>query len=241
MSGLSRYRGLVDPLRTERRVEGAVVILLLLLGLQLLWGAYRTLAPALPEPVLPTAEALTVQNLRATQVPAPEMRGEIRQRPLFWVTRRPSESAARDNANAAMAEQALADSEPGDIEGLQLAGVFGTGKSAGVIVLATEKKRKHRVMVDEEVNGWTLQSVTTTEALFSRNGQRATLALQRGNILATEPAPVAEPAAEAEKTIQQQRAGAPEQGQTPAKKTKGSRRPAAGDGDDSLTLGRGSR
>jgi hypothetical protein len=240
MSVWSRYRGLVDPLRSERRVEAAVLVLLVLLCLQLLWGAYRAALPGMPEPVLPTADALTVQSLRAVDGLTPEMRAEIRQRPLFWAARTPSASIAQQDA--AIAQQALANSEPAEIKGLKLAGVFGTGESAGIIVLATKKNTKHRVRVDQEVGGWTLQSVNATEAVLSRDGRQATLALQRGNILVTDTAPAPQPAAVTKKAkAPAEQAAAPERRKKPAKNQNGSRAAKPNADDDSLSLGRGSR
>ncbi len=180
MSLLQRYRGQVDPLRSERAAELAVLVLLGLLLLQLLWGAYRSIFPAIPEPVQPTAEALEVQSLNAAVDVPPELRNEIRQRPLFWVTRRPLDPVAP--LATATAEAKAEQKQAAKIAGLELAGVFGAGESAGIIVLAKEKNQKHRVMVNQEIKGWTLESVSSTEAVLSSNGRQATLALQRGDI-----------------------------------------------------------
>ncbi len=48
MSFLQRYHRQLDPLRSERRVELVVLVLLALLVLQLVWGAYRSVFPSVP-------------------------------------------------------------------------------------------------------------------------------------------------------------------------------------------------
>jgi len=241
MSLLQRYRGQVDPLRSERAAELAVLVLLGLLVLQLLWGAYRGIFPDIPEPVSPTAEALEVQPLNATVDVSPELRNEIRQRPLFWATRRPVDPVAP--LATATAEAKAEQKQAAKIAGLELAGVFGAGESAGIIVLAKEKNKKHRVMVNEEIRGWTLESVSSTEAVLSSNGRQATLALQRGDIWvpsqdAASSSPAApesvEPPVEATKPVKKKNTA----GKAKAPKNNKAKNDV---NEDSLTLGRGSR
>lgn len=208
MSLLQRYRSQLDPLRSERYVELLLLVLAVLFLLQLLWGFYRSVFPAIPQPVQPTADALQVVALNdAGAIPA-ELRSEIVQRPLFWVQRRPTGPAALAAAQAA-AEQAAADAElngAGEIKGLKLAGVFGAGDSAGVIVLSEKQEKKHRLAVGDDINGWALDSVSSTEAVFRNGARRATLELKRGKLLVNEiqanesesaPAASSEPAAAA--------------------------------------------
>lgn len=188
MSAFSqRYMNQADPLRTERRVELAVLVLVVLLLLQILWGAYRALFPAVPEPFMPAPESLRVGALNDGASLTAESRAEIRERPVFWVSRKalgPGERAASGEDPA----PGGGDKKPREISGVKLSGVFGAGDAAGIIVLVDGTKR--RIMVGEEMNGWTLDAVTPVEAMFSDGGRQASLALKRGKL------PVSELAAE---------------------------------------------
>ena len=172
---------------------------------------------------------------------SPELRNEIRQRPLFWATRRPVDPVAP--LATAAAEAKAEQKQAAQIAGLELAGVFGAGESAGIIVLAGEKNKKHRVMVNQEIKGWTLESVNSTEAVLSSNGRQATLALQRGDIwvpsqdaasLSPAAPESAEPPAEATKPMKKNNTA----GKTKAPKNNKAKNDV---NKDSLTLGRGSR
>ena len=182
MSLLGRYQGLSDPLRAERMVELVVLVLLGLLVLQLLWGGYRALVPSIPESVRPARDSLSVSEISGLAVVSPEQRAQIRQRPLFWASRAPLPPAepvkAKPDPDAAKA------AKPGKIENVKLAGVFGAAETVGIIIISKGKKR--RVMVGEEINGWTLQAVGETSADFNASGKQASLALKRGEIQVSE-------------------------------------------------------
>lgn len=182
----SRYTVTADPLMTERRVELVVVALVALLGLQLLLGVFGLVFPSEPEPVMPTPESLQVGSVDDREPVTAAQRDEMRQRPLFWSSRRAS---AQTEAYADTAEiDSQSQKKPVKISGVKLSGVFGAGDSAGIIVLAKDKKR--RVMVGEELNGWTLESVTPVEAVFSKTGQQSKLTLARGKLVMTQSPPV---------------------------------------------------
>ena len=172
MTFFARYQGLSDPLRTERRVELIVLVLLVLLLLQFGWGSYRALFPPIPDPVRPMRDSLQVANVQGLSVVTPEQRAQIRQRPLFWASRTPvvlepvKPESEPKKANAA---------KPGKIENVKLSGVFGGSDTGGVIVISKGKKR--RLMVGEELDGWKLKSVEAFSANFSSGDQQATLAL----------------------------------------------------------------
>ena len=81
-------------------------------------------------------DSLQVANVQGLSVVSPEQRAQIRQRPLFWASRTPvvlepvkSEPDSKE-ANAA---------QPGKIENVKLAGVFGGGNTGGVIVISKVK------------------------------------------------------------------------------------------------------
>ncbi|KAA1194531.1 hypothetical protein F0M18_03645 [Pseudohalioglobus sediminis] len=239
MNLASRYRNLTEPLQTERRVELVLLVLVLLLVLQVLWGLYRAIVPSVPDPVRPTSEALATRDLVAMQAVPADARAGIRQRPLFWVTRRPVNAVEQPAAETTAS--ASKDAKPQKIEGLKLAGVFGAGDSAGIIVLAKDKK--HRVTVGQEIKGWTLQSVGSTEALFSSNGREAKLALKRGKIEFAEVPPEELPAAEGSKAEASDAPPAAQAEATPRKQAPpgNKRKPAPAAGGDSLSLGGGDR
>ncbi len=183
---LSRYRGLADPLRSERRVELLLVLLVLVLLVQLAWALARSLFPAEPQAVQPTADAMRVVSGATPPGPDLEQRAELRNRPLFWDSRRP----LIEVVDVAPPQVAAAEDKPeevkiGKIKDVTLKGVFGSGESAGIIYLA--KGKEHRIMVGESVNGWELETVELSRAVFRGNGKSAELDLKRGTIEIAEP------------------------------------------------------
>ncbi len=168
-----RYRVGDDPLRTLRRIELVALLLGLLLCLQLAWGALRLLALAAPGPVAPAADSLQVPAVVAPALVAAAARNEIISRPLFWSGRRPVDTVAT-----------LADpgSRPGELEGVKLLGLFGSGKQAGVIALVQDQKR--RILLGDTVEGWTIESITPHTLVVSNGERSETLALQQGAVTA---------------------------------------------------------
>lgn len=181
---VQRYRVSDDPLRTERRVEAVVLLVLALLVLQLLWGLVRFILPGTADPVVPNAESLQVTSLLGAAEVSAEEREEITRRPLFWDGRTPVAVAAQAaaGAEAKPAEQKLA-----SLDGVKLAGIFGAGQEAGIIVI--NKGKKQRLSVGQDINGWTLDSVDPTLAVLSSGGRQAQLKLELGVPAATQKAP----------------------------------------------------
>ena len=172
MSLLGRYQGLSDPLRTERRVELVVLVLVVILLVQFLLGGHRAMFPSMPDSVKPMPDSLQVSEVSGLSIATPEQRAQIRQRPLFWASRAPlvPEPAQPEpkpkKSNAA---------KPGKIENVKLSGVFGAGDAGGIIVIAKGKKR--RLMVGEELDGWTLKSIDPVSAEFTSGARLAKLEL----------------------------------------------------------------
>lgn len=171
-----RYRVGDDPLRTLRRIELVALLLGLLLCLQLAWGGLRLLTLAAPGPVAPAADSLQVPAVVAPVIVAAAGRNEIIYRPLFWSSRRPVDTVA------ALADP---DSRPGELQGVKLLGLFGSGKQAGVIALVQDQKR--RILLGDTVEGWTLESITPRTLVVSNGGRSETLALQQGTVTARPP------------------------------------------------------
>ena len=177
-----RYRNLADPQKTQRLVELGVVVLAALFLLQLMLGVLGAALFSSPEPVFPARDSLAVTQLADAPELATPQREEIRNRPLFWASRRPLESDVAQTPGSGGEAEASSELvvKPGKIDGTRLTGVFGAGESAGIIVLSKGKKR--RLAVGEEIEGWTLESVNPTEAVFSSAGREARLVLVRGKL-----------------------------------------------------------
>ena len=171
---VERYRASADPLRSERRAELVLVVLGALLLLQVFWSAFRVLVPASLEPVAPTPASMQVAPVEQGAGVAPDQRDEIRRRPLFWAGRVPLQPAPDELAPAQpAAQQASANS----LKGVKLAGIFGAGEEAGIIVISQGKKR--RLVVGQELDGWTLAQVEPAGAVLNQNGKQSRLELVR--------------------------------------------------------------
>lgn len=163
-----RYRVRSQPLRTERQLELAVLLLVAVLLVVLGLGAYRLYSLGPPDPVMPAADSLTTgQPLRPAR-PTEEQVAELRGRPLFWASRRPPAEG--------VAETKAEDSKAGEIDGIRLVGVFGSGDSAGIMVTVNDSARK-RLQLGDKINGWKLEEVAGIEAVLSAGPRRKTLVL----------------------------------------------------------------
>jgi type II secretory pathway component PulC len=181
---LQRYQVTTDPLRTERKIELVAAILLLVLCFQLLYSGARLLAKAMPAAVAPAADALLVKDVLAQGGISSAQSAEILQRPLFWEGRRPLEEAA-----VAVAPKP-AQGKAGKLAGVKLLGVFGAGDTAGIIV--AEKGKKRRILLGEELSGWTLESVDADQVMFAAGGRTETLQLRQLSIVVPAPPAAAE-------------------------------------------------
>ncbi len=184
---VEQFTSLQQPRRTEFLVQAGVAVLAVLLGLQILWGVISLLLPAMPAAMPPAADAMRVAGINVRPGPEVEARAEIRDRPLFWESRRAQEAETTAPVVDVEQTEASAEEKLGKIKDVTLTGVFGSGDSAGIIYLA--KGQEHRIMVGDEINGWKLQSVDSTRAVFSGKGKTAELDLKRGKIeFSTSPA-----------------------------------------------------
>lgn len=169
-----RYRVSADPLLTERRLELGVLLLLALLALQLLVNAVDLAVAPNPEPVLPTAESLQVGQVAPRRLVNSEQSAQIRARPLFFESRRPQ--AAEEQVAA---EEPAPKQKKTKAPELKLVGVFGAADMRGIIAL--HKGERLRLLVGEDVSGWTLQQVNRDRALLNNGGESHSIALQRTN------------------------------------------------------------
>jgi hypothetical protein len=158
----------VDPLLTERRIELAILVLILLLVLQLVYGAARLALLSKPEAVLPAADSLQVTASFVRNTLTAEQAREIVSRPLLWPERKPVAEVVKVPDTAAPKKE--------EFKGFKLIGLFGAGDSIGIIVRAKDKTQ--RLHVGEELNGWKLTSVGVRQAVFSAGSKQETLTLQ---------------------------------------------------------------
>jgi hypothetical protein len=167
----SRYRVSGDPLRTLRRIELVAVLLGLLFCLQLALGGLRLATLSAPDPVTPAPDSLRVPAVLSPVSVAASERNEIISRPLFWSGRRPVEEVATLSEPQATA---------GELKGVKVVGLFGSGDRAGIIALV--KGQKRRILLGDVVEGWTLKSVAPFELVVANGGRTETLALERGSV-----------------------------------------------------------
>jgi hypothetical protein len=175
-----RYQVASDPLRSTRRVELAVVLLLLLLVVQLVWGISRLVVLAPTDSVPPAADALQVLSMTAQPDITAEARNDMLERPLFWVSRRPVEPVALVDTGVAETKAAAR-----ELQEIKLLGVFGSEQSTGIIALV--KGEKTRLMRGDSHKGWTLESVKANEVTFSDGISVEILVLKKAVITALPP------------------------------------------------------
>ena len=173
-----RYRVSEDPLRTLRRIELVALLLVVLLCLQLIFGAIALTAKTGPEAVSPAADSLQVPPVIGPAVVNPHERNEIVSRPLFWSGRQPS------SAEGSGEEKPPREAEK--LQGVKLVGVFGSGERLGIIALVKDQKR--RILLGERLDGWTLETIESDEIVLTNGGRSETLKLQRGEVSKAVPA-----------------------------------------------------
>ncbi|TCO74903.1 type II secretion system protein N [Chromatocurvus halotolerans] len=163
----ARYGVATDPLRSERRVELAVIVLAALLVLQLVWAGARILLAENVTPVAPAADSLLVAEVPRPQRVDAKDSAAVQARPLFWAERRPTDVIASSAAEAAAAENAQAAPKMKDVT---LLGVFGSGSTGGAIVAV--KGKQERIAVGDRVQDWRLQEIAANRAVFVSGGSR---------------------------------------------------------------------
>jgi hypothetical protein len=183
-----RYSVDTDPLRTQRRIELVALALAVVICLQLVWGFTRLWTLDAPDALAPAEDALRVPEVRGPQLLQAAQRNEIISRPLFWAGRRPL-----DELEMLTDSQPEDDEAPAELASIKLVGVFGDGETAGIIALVKGKKR--RILLDSELEGWTLESIAGDKSVFVRGARRETLSLQREYTVAIDRSPPARGAA----------------------------------------------
>jgi len=180
MSGLAglvqRYRAGADPLRSERRVELVALVLGLLLFMQLVFSGLRLLLLPEPAPVAPSADLLEVGQSGLPVADEGERAAVdsqvIRARPLFWSSRLPADPTEEQAPEVAEVET----TEVSDLKEVHIVGIFGVGEDAGIITLV--KGKKQRILLGEEIEGWTLDAIKPDRAILKNKGRTQGLQLK---------------------------------------------------------------
>ena len=173
MTGLkslvTRYQVQQNPLKTERRIELAVLVLLALLVTSAVLSGLRSVASNEPDPVFPSADSLAVQALKLDSGLTAEQAAEILSRPLFWQSRRPlvppPKVVAKPKPKA-----------PKKLKGVVLMGVYGAGDGLGLI--ATVDGVFSRISKGQSVKGWKFSDYEDGAAVFVSGGKKSVLPLE---------------------------------------------------------------
>ena len=169
-SWVTRYQVQQNPLKTERRIELAVLVLLVLLLFSAVLGGFRLVASNEPDPVFPSADSLAVQALQLDTGLTAEQVAEILNRPLFWQSRRPlvppPKVVAKPKPKAAK-----------KLAGVNLLGVYGAGDGLGLI--ATVDGVFSRINKGQSVKGWKFSGYEEGAAVFVSGGKKSVLPLEQ--------------------------------------------------------------
>lgn len=162
-----RYTVPYEPLRSERRVELAVVVLALVVVVQLPILLGRYIAAGQVRAVPPAPDSLTVVPRVQVQTPTPQQSVEVLARPVFFASRRPLErlpdsSAADDDSDDG--------GKAGSLQGLKVLGIVENGEQSSVIV--SFKGEQQRLLKGESVAGWRLTEVTPGRVVLESGGER---------------------------------------------------------------------
>ena len=166
---ITRYQVQQNPLKTERRVELAFLILLTLLVMSAVLGGFRLITGSEPDPVFPSADSLAVQALKLDAGLTAEQAAEILNRPLFWQSRRPLVPPPKVVAK-------LKAKAPKKLAGVNLMGVYGAGEGLGLI--ATVDGVFSRISKGQSVKGWQFSSYEDGAAVFVSGGKKSVLPLE---------------------------------------------------------------
>jgi hypothetical protein len=169
-SWVTRYQVQQNPLKTERRIELAVLVLLVLLLFSAVLGGFRLVASNEPDPVFPSADSLAVQALQLDTGLTAQQAAEILNRPLFWQSRRPlvppPKVVAKPKPKAAK-----------KLAGVNLLGVYGAGEGLGLI--ATVDGVFSRINKGQSVKGWKFSGYEEGAAVFVSGGKKSVLPLEQ--------------------------------------------------------------
>jgi hypothetical protein len=132
--------------------------------------------------VTPAADSLRVANLQAEPGVRAEDSLALRNRPLFWPSRRPVAVTAVTGAEVKVAANGGTAQPSPSLKGISLSGIYGGGDVGGAIL--QYKGKRLRVAVGDELDGWELESIAPNSAVFVSAGVRDTHDLVERSIVA---------------------------------------------------------
>jgi hypothetical protein len=147
----------------------------------LVWSGARLLLLTDPEPVLPAAASLQVDDLYFGAALEEDLSQDIVSRPVFWQGRAAYTATAESGDSGKPAKP-----RNSDIDGVTLLGVYSVGDAPGVIV--SYKGEQHRLQPDEQIAGWTFTSLNGNAAIFTYDSDTRELSLEHA-LVAPAPAP----------------------------------------------------
>jgi hypothetical protein len=178
-----RYRGNVEPERSQRYLELTALLLALLVVVQLLWLGLGALRESSVTPIEPARDSLRVLSAAGTGAITGPQSLELQSRPLFWASRRPSDTVVVAGPGDQSSDLAPAPR----LENLQLLGALGAADEGAAIV--SFKGKTMRLAVGDDIDGWVLQSVSLGQAVFVSAGVRDVRRLLPQPVLATDSEP----------------------------------------------------
>ena len=155
---------------TEQQLRKIALGLTAVILVQLVWSGVNLLLATDPEPILPAAASLQLEDLRFGAALDAELSQELVTRPVFWRGREPFTPVA------ATEEKVKKKPRNAEIDGVTLQGVYSTGDTTGVIV--SYKDERLRLEPDEEVAGWTFTSLSGDAATFTYGSDSKELLLE---------------------------------------------------------------
>ncbi|MEO0436645.1 MAG: hypothetical protein AAF098_07035 [Pseudomonadota bacterium] len=162
----TRYLGKTAPLRAERGVELALLLVLAVLAIQLGGVAWAYFRDARVGSVAPAADVLSVARSEQRRSITGSDSMQIKSRPLFWSSRRPEAPIPE----VIVAEEGGSQKAAGRIKGLVVTGAVGAGDEGMAIV--EFKGEQFRLRVGEELEGWTLLPIDGGRVVFASATQR---------------------------------------------------------------------
>jgi len=178
-----RYAVPHEPLRSERRVELAVLVLALFVVLQLLILLGRYVATGQVRAVPPAPDSLSLVSRRQVVTPTPQQSLEVLARPVFFASRRPADPLAE--GLAAETEEGSA-KKAGTLQGLKVLGILENGDRSRVIV--SFRGEQQRLLKGESIDGWQLIDVSPGRVVLESGDRRDERRLSPMPVVAAAPA-----------------------------------------------------